>query len=59
MSSNVVVDSLCPTGIDHGDEVIDEQLGHDRLVRLGRSLGQGRVGRLQLRRGPRVEAGAR
>jgi hypothetical protein len=56
VTSNVVVHCLGPTRIDHRDEMIDEQLGHDGLIGLGRSLGQGRVRRVQLGR-PGVQAG--
>jgi len=56
VTSNVVVHCLGPTRIDHRDEMIDEQLGHDGLIGLGRSLGQGGVRGVQLSR-PGVQAG--
>ena len=43
VARDVVVHGLCAARVDHADVVIDQQLGHDRLLRLGRAAGQRQV----------------
>ena len=42
---NIIVNSLRSAGIHHGHVVVDQQLRHDALLRLGRTFRQARVHR--------------